>query len=56
MSCKRSPRAAVGWSAVCNCGISWSYSFAFLEIGFFPESWDDGYIVPLHTNYRGIIC
>ena len=21
-----SPRGAIGWSAVCDCGISWSYS------------------------------
>ena len=24
-------RGAVGWSAVFDCGISWSYSFAFLH-------------------------
>ena len=47
---------AVGWSAVCDCGISRSYSLAFLEIGFFPESWGDVYIVPLHKNYRGTLC
>ena len=23
------PRSAVGWSAVCDCCISWSYSLAF---------------------------
>ena len=23
------PHGAVGWSAVCNCGISWSYSLTF---------------------------
>ena len=23
------PRAAVGWSVVCDCGISWSYSLTF---------------------------
>ena len=26
------PHGAVGWSAVCYCGISWSYSHAFLII------------------------
>ena len=25
-----SPHSAVGWSAVCDCGISWSYSLNFL--------------------------
>ena len=24
------PHGAVGWSVVCDCGISWSYSHAFL--------------------------
>ena len=24
------PRDAMGWSAVCDCGISWSYSLTFL--------------------------
>ena len=23
------PRGAMGWSAMCVCGISWSYSFTF---------------------------
>ena len=23
------PHGAVGWSAVCDCGISWSYSLTF---------------------------
>ena len=26
------PHGAVGWSAVCDCGISGSYSIAFLKI------------------------
>ena len=25
------PRGALGWSAVCDCGISWSYSLTFLS-------------------------
>ena len=25
------PYGAVGWSAVCDCGISWSYSLTFLR-------------------------
>ena len=24
------PRDAMGWAATCDCGISWSYSFALL--------------------------
>ena len=24
------PHGVVGWAAVCNCGISWSYLFIFL--------------------------
>ena len=26
------PHGAVGWSAVCDCGISWSYTFTFFLI------------------------
>ena len=26
------PCGAVGWPAVCNCGISWSYSFTFFAL------------------------
>ena len=26
------PHGAVGWSAVSDCGISWSYSPTFLEV------------------------
>ena len=29
---------AVGWSAVCDCSISWSYSLAFLYDGLIPSS------------------
>ena len=28
------PHCAVGWSAVCDCGISWSYSLAFYARNF----------------------
>ena len=26
------PHGAVGWYAVCDCGISWSYSLAFKPV------------------------
>ena len=26
------PQGAVGWSAVCDCGISWSYSLTFFHV------------------------
>ena len=26
---ERIPHGAIGWSALCDCGISWSYSLAF---------------------------
>ena len=26
------PHGAVGWSAVCDCGISWSYSLTFWKL------------------------
>ena len=26
------PSGAVGWSAVCDCNISWSYSFTFFAL------------------------
>ena len=26
------PRGSVGWSAVCDCGISWSYSLTFYTV------------------------
>ena len=26
------PHGAAGWSAVCDCGISWSYSLTFYKI------------------------
>ena len=32
------PHGAVGWSAVCNCGISWSYSLAFLVCAFIEDA------------------
>ena len=34
---------AVGWSAVCDCGISWSYSLTFCRIAaqlYKPSAWD----------------
>ena len=26
------PKGAVGWSALWNCGITWSYSLTFFEV------------------------
>ena len=35
------PHGAVGWSVVCNCGISWSY-YLFSEVVFVHLVWIDG--------------
>ena len=32
------PHYAVGWSAVCDCGISWSYSLTFLILTMLDET------------------
>ena len=31
------PYGAVGWSAVCDCGVSWSYSLTFCHYPFVPN-------------------
>ena len=30
------PHGAVGWSAMCDCDVSWSYSFAFRQLDKLP--------------------
>ena len=32
------PHGAVGWSAVCDCGISWSYSLTLLPRIYFLQN------------------
>ena len=39
------PHAAVGWSAVCDCGISWSYSLVFCPM----IAQQDGHIMSVPT-------
>ena len=45
--CVHLPHGAVGWSAMCDCDVSWSYSLAFRELDKLPVI-----VVPLP---RGVV-